>query len=306
MFEGKPVFLEAAVAAWFLALVSPLPADTVFLKDGTHIADCQVVSETAAAVSLRTPAGDMVVPRDRIDRIQKSRTVHDQYAEQMARLKDGDVNGSFQLAQWCRSMTVLRKEADELLLKVIALKPDHAEARRLLGHIKVGDGWVAPRPLSLRLQIAGSAGKHGPDLEKQVSLFIRARQDLRLEAGAEAADSLDVCTLTISLSLSQKAPPTFYGKTLGRPELGASVGLTAQSDWLGKTPLKVTVDGSIPAGGPNAEKTAIQNAVGKGGKGLHKFFDDLQYQRARLLAKGLEKKKETGKKARPAGAKSLP
>jgi hypothetical protein len=271
------------------AAAPALRADTIFLKDGTQILDCQVVSETAASVSVRTPVGDMVVPRSQIFRIQKVKTPYDQYKEQLDRIREGDVNGLFKLAQWCRTSPSLRKESDDLLEKVIELNEKHTQARLLLGHVKVQGEWVVPPRLKVRLKIAGAAGQSAKDVEEAVVVFLRSRPDISVVSGKEAADSVNECELTVTVSVGQRAAPRFYGKTLGRATVGASVRLRARSDWLGKERVETAVDGEAPAGGPDTGRLAVKNALGGGSAALHRFLDDVQRRRSKPLVAELEK-----------------
>lgn len=164
-----------------LAPFAPLArvrADTVYLKDGTHIPDCKVTRETPTQVWLRTPVGDMAVPRTEIDGIQRSKTVFDTYEERRAAIRDDDAAGLYKLARWARSTPGLRKESDALLEEVASLRPDHAETRRLLGHAKLGDEWVVPEPLSLSLEVRGQDAEA---IRKNLGLLLKTRRDVRLE-----------------------------------------------------------------------------------------------------------------------------
>lgn len=281
--------LLAGLTAAIILLTTAVQADTVFLKDGTQILDCQVVRETEASVSVRTPAGDMVVPRSQVFRIQKVKTPYDQYLEQLARLREGDVNALFKLAQWCRTAQGLRKESDELLAKVLELKADHEAARHLLGHLKVKGQWVEPPPLKLHLRVSGGAGMTAREAEEALTMFLKSRPDMVIASDKDATESLDDCTVTVTVTVGQRAAPKFFGKSMGRATIGASVRLKAKSDWLGKERAETAVEGEVPAGGPAAGNLAVKNAVGGGSAALHRFLDNLQQRRAKLLLAELKK-----------------
>lgn len=273
------------------------------MKDGTQILDCKVVSETATSVSVRTPVGDMVVPRSEIYRIQKTKTAYDLFAEQLARVRENDAGGLFKLAAWCRATSGLRKDGDELLERVISLKPDHAEARRLLGHLRVAGKWVVPEQLAVHLKVAGPVGKDAVDLREHLSLFLQSRADIRLASEGEAADPLNGCVMTASVSIGSKAAPTFYGKSMGRPTVGASVGLRSESPWIGKEPLKVSLEGQVPAGGGREGELAVKNALGGNSLVFHKYLDQFLQLRSKALSKDLQKSQKKGpSKGRPKSA----
>lgn len=274
-----------------------LRADTVFLKDGSQILDCKILSESEASVSVRTPSGDMVVPRSQVFRIQKVKTVYDRFEEQRSRLAANDVAGFFKLAQWCRGTDGLRQEGDELLLKILELKPDHAATRRLLGHVQVDGKWVVPAPLEIELKTSTGTAADRKALREQFALFLRSRRDVRLLPEGTAADPRLGCVTSLAVTLSQGGAPTFYGKKLGAPQLGASVLLQSRSSWIGKSPLKTSVSGQVPSGVANAASQGIKNALGSGGQTLHKYLDQLLQLRAQALVK------ELGQKEKAAGAR---
>jgi hypothetical protein len=249
-----------------------------------------VKEETDTHVFLQTPVGDMGVPRTEISRIQRTRTIQDTYKEQLASIREGDVNGLFKLALWCRSANGLRKESDELLAQVISLKKDHAEARRMLGHVKLGSEWKAPSPLSIQLKVSGA---NASELRQCLDLFLKTRQDVRLapesKSKPDAGDPLGSCTLQASVSIVRKAPTRFYGQPLGKPTVGATVRLQAQSSWVGKTALKTTADGQLPEDASGAS-VAIQNAFGTSSTSLHKFLDQLTALRSKKIEEEFQKK----------------
>lgn len=295
------------VLAWaFLAgspwlLTANLPADTIFLKDGSQIIDCQVVKETESIVFVRTKVGDMGVPRSEIYRIIRQKSAYDLYQEQLSRLREGDVNGHYKLALWCRKAQDLRSESDQLLTKVLSIKENHLGARRLLGHLKIEGEWIVPEPLAIRLRATGGDAK--ADLLSKLELFLKTRQDLRIAsetdsstgaaAGGEGTqDPLAACTLDVSVTVARKTGSKLYGLTIGRPSLVASVCLEAESPWIGRKHPKVSVSGEVMATqGKAMTALAIQNALGSNSKTLHRFLDNLTQTRSRLLKKELQRKK---------------
>jgi hypothetical protein len=277
-------------------LLSPLPADTVFLKDGTQILDCKVTQETATQVHVDTPVGKMVVPKTEVFRILKVKTAHDNYDEQLAKLREGDVNGLYKLAVWCRT-SGLRKESDELLARVISLKDDHPEARRLLGHLKLGGEWVVPPPLTIRFKASGA---NAGDIRKALDLFLEMRRDVRLAsdstAKTEGGAALDTCNLDASLIIVRKAAGTFYGMQVGEPTFGASVRLEAKASWIPKSPpMKTAAEGQVPGNGGNAG-LAVGNAFGSSSAVLHRFFDGLSDARGKKIREAFAKEEREKKK----------
>jgi hypothetical protein len=299
---GTTAFLPMAIIPLFGVLaVASLRADTVFLKDGTQIIDCQVTKETDTHVYLRTPVGDMGVPRTEIHRILRVKTAYDKCAEQLASIREGDHNALYKLALWCRATEGLRKESDDLLEKVVSLKEDHAEARRLLCHVKLGGKWVVPEPLSLQLKVSG---QNTDDVRKNLDLFLKMRRGVRLApepksrkgSEAEGINPLDACTLDVSVTISRKAASKFYGVAIGQATLGATVRLEARSPWLGKTQVKTAADGLAP-GKAGDVSLAVKNALSGGGGSLHRFLDQLIALRLKKIEEEFREKAAEEKKA---------
>jgi hypothetical protein len=290
-------FLAAPAAAFLLLFAGSLRADTIFLKDGNQINDCKVTSETDAFVSAHTAVGDMVIPRGEVFRILKVKTAYDRYKDQLATVKEGDADGLFKLATWCRSSGDLRKESDELLAKVVSLKPNHATARRLLGHLKVGEEWIVPQPLALQLKTTGASAE---DLRTDLGLFLETRGDVRLAAGPApgpgAVDSVDACTLEATVVVTRQAGTTFYGVAAAQPTLTSTITLLARSSWIGKTPLKGLASGQVPLGGGSGN-LAVQNALASSSVSLHRYFDSIVALRLKKLEEAYRKKEVERKKA---------
>lgn len=299
----RHAILPGLLAPLAVLFLSPLPADTIFLKDGTQILDCKVTLETETQVHVDTPVGKMVVPKTEIFRILKVRTVHDIYEEQLAGIREKDFLGLHKLAVWCRT-SGLRKESDELLERVIALKPDHPEARRLLGHLKLGDGWLVPPPLLIRLKASGiNAG----EIRKALELFLEMRGDVRLAeepaAKTETASDLDACVLEASVIIVRKAAGTFYGMQVGEPTFGASVRMEARAPWIPKSPpMKTFADGQVPGSGGNAG-LAIGNAFGSSSAMLHRFFDALGTARGKKIREEHAKREREEKRKKKGAGK---
>lgn len=277
-----------------LLCASVAQADTILLKDGSSILDCKVVQESETSISLQTPVGIMVVPRSQITSIQRIRTPLDEYKEQLSRIAEKDAAGLFKLALWCRGDTGLRKEADNLLNRVVDLDPDHSAARRLLGHIHAGGKWIVPQPLLIQLKIAESLGKNGPALREQLSTFLLSRKDVRLAPEGKVVDLRSGCRFTAAATISHKAGPSFYGKEQGAGQLTIAVALQSDAPWIGRTPLKTSVSGQMPSAAADATAQGLKNAIGGGSPTLHKYLDDLIQLRAKALLAELDRKPASG------------
>ena len=77
-----------------------------------------------------------------------------------------DAGSVFSLATWCRENKQDRK-ANTYMLKVIKLDPDHADARRALGQVKIGTRWVNEKDLKDKPSTAPAPAGKGPTFAEQ-------------------------------------------------------------------------------------------------------------------------------------------
>jgi len=93
------------------------------------------------AVVLPSPARE-ASPRASLDAVQDERaTLKEQYRRKLGELAKDDVAGHFELALWCEEVG-LKGEVKLVLRKVIALDPNHPEARERLGYVQQDGKWV--------------------------------------------------------------------------------------------------------------------------------------------------------------------
>ena len=124
-----------------LALAAGASADVVYLKNGKSI-EGQVVVE-GDRVTVKIPYGTVSFPRSKVLRIEKGVSAVGIYEKRRAALPAGDAAARLKLAAWCREER-LPNRADGLLREVLAIDPENAEARRLLGYVWHEDRWMKP------------------------------------------------------------------------------------------------------------------------------------------------------------------
>ena len=126
------------VVAFFLA--GSLEADVVYLKGGGKVVG-KVVSTAGGSIRVRTVAGTLGFPASEALRIEYGPTPEEDYAQRAAAVDRKDPAALMALADWCAGQG-LSGQQEELLRAVLALEPDHAEARRRLGYVRVGSAWL--------------------------------------------------------------------------------------------------------------------------------------------------------------------
>jgi hypothetical protein len=132
-------------------------------------------------------AGEIRLPADSVQRIKKSQASDDVAQRRRAALAPRDVRGRIELAAYCREHD-LRATERTLLEEVIAIEPNQAEARRLLGYVRTDHGWV---DRSAQQQAARDA-EHEAWLARE-----RARE--REQARADAEHERDLATRQMQL-----------------------------------------------------------------------------------------------------------
>jgi len=114
-------------------------ADKVFLSGGTVIEG--KVTRKADKVVIEVESGEISVPAESVERIEKSASLVSRFEARYASMPPRDVKARLALADYCRDHDMRARER-QLLLEVIELDPDNAAARERLGYVKTANGWV--------------------------------------------------------------------------------------------------------------------------------------------------------------------
>lgn len=133
--------VTAAVASWMLAVLSAAPA----FADKVHLAGGAVlegkVSREGDKVLVEVDSGTLRLDAQGVLRIERAPSPVETFAARRAALAQRDIAGRVALADYCREHQMFGRER-ELLREVIALEPDHAQARARLGYVRVDRGWL--------------------------------------------------------------------------------------------------------------------------------------------------------------------
>ena len=275
--------LSAIPLCLTLLLGSSVKADTVVLNSGGVILDCKVVSKSGRFVVVRTPSGRMTVPREVIKKIRRENSIFEQYEKKRSRINKRNYKKLFKLARWCKKHTGLRPEMLELSERVLALKPSHRKARRLLGYFREGKKWVKAGPLALNVKLSKVAEKISPSIPDRVSLSLADRPDFEMSWDNPKGKSLNTCTLCVSTEERSKGATLFYGTQIQGGQTVVVVKLIARSNWLGRKGVFVELEGTVPAEISNSEGLAVQDAFTRNAAELTRFLDRIRYKRMRAL-----------------------
>src|SRR6516225_2746053 len=128
------------ITALLSLLLSALTAaDEIELQSGRIIEG--KVEDQGDSYKIILPNGSVTYPKYLVKRITPKKTADEVYQDRARELKAGDVEGHLQLARWCLEHK-LAKEAVAEYKKVIATSPDHEEARKGAGYVRMNDLWM--------------------------------------------------------------------------------------------------------------------------------------------------------------------
>jgi hypothetical protein len=141
---------RAVEAAVFLVALSPfgaarVRADRVELLSGAALEGQVHVGPERVTVAMES--GTITLHRDEVKRVVSQRAPLETAQAMRAQLGAGDVAGRLRVARFCHLHQLTQTER-EVLLEVLAIVPDHAEAHARLGHVRTKDGYVDARELA--------------------------------------------------------------------------------------------------------------------------------------------------------------
>jgi len=162
--------------------------DVIHLADGTA-REGRVVEANDKEVVLEVGQGGVSltirIPRGQVVRIEEkasgSTAVMAEYVSRLsAALKSTRADDWHALGLWCREQRGFRDKAAEAFDRALALDPNHAPTRLLLGHVRLNDKWMT-RQQALQLL--------APELEQTAKLRELESQKQLEEARAAAAEA---------------------------------------------------------------------------------------------------------------------
>jgi hypothetical protein len=135
----RNVLFAMSLVVGLTAFAPRAKADRVFLAGGTVLEGTATRKNGKVVVEIES--GQIAVPADSVERIEKSESVVSEFDKRYAALPAGDAKARLALADFCRDHDMRARE-HKLLLEVIDLDPDNAAARARLGYQRTETGWV--------------------------------------------------------------------------------------------------------------------------------------------------------------------
>jgi hypothetical protein len=133
------VTLALGIGSIAFSAAHPARADRTILVGGTVLEG--KATRKGNKVIVRVESGEITLPADSVQRIESSESVISRFEALYAALPSGDVKARLSLADYCRDHG-MRNDERRLLLAVLDIDRDNAEARSRLGYVKTDTGWI--------------------------------------------------------------------------------------------------------------------------------------------------------------------
>jgi len=172
-----------------LLLAAPAFADEVHLNDGSIIIGR--VEERGDEILVTRGGNSARYPRAMVRKIVYAPLPEEIFESRKAELKEGDAAGRAELARWC-SREKLKAEAAKMWRAVIAIDPDHAEARKALGYTKLEDGrWATEEEIMSAKGLVKHDGRWMTPAERDAAAAKAAEAERSREARQRARRALN-------------------------------------------------------------------------------------------------------------------
>lgn len=174
--------------AALLLLASVAAADEVELVDGTKIEG--KVTDLGDSIKITKGGASITYPKSAVKKITYRKTAEELYAEKTKELKDDDLDGRVALAKWCLE-NKLSREAKAEWQKVVAIDPDHEEARSALGFAKYNGKWMTDDEIKTAQGLVKHKGKWMTPEERDLELALEEQKETDKKLLAEVKKWLD-------------------------------------------------------------------------------------------------------------------
>lgn len=196
-------------------------ADVVRLTNGRTL-EGEATILPDGRVELQASLGTLVLAAGQVARIEPSTSLEERVAVLRARLDSEDAQGLYLLARWVQKQGAVTL-ARRLFEEVLALDPEHEEAREALGHRRYQDRWVSEEELHALLGEVRFRGRWVSARERdRVLAWETARHLAEAERRRQATFQVELEArrlewLATQEPLRQPSPVYLYGGPAGYP-----------------------------------------------------------------------------------------
>ncbi len=176
-----------SIALSVLLLASPVLPDDVELTDGKVVQG--KVTDLGDSIRVARSGGSVTFPKSLVRRIEYKKTVEEEYVEKARGLKDGDLDGHLRLARWCLEKKIAAEAAVEFR-KVVALDPEHEEARLALGYRRLKDQWLTEEEYHTARGLVRHRGRWMTPEERDLEAALEQQRELEQRLAGEVKSLL--------------------------------------------------------------------------------------------------------------------
>jgi hypothetical protein len=170
------------LALLLFAAACSATADEVELTSGTVIEG--KVQDLGDSIKVVKSNGSATYPKSMVRKITPKKTVEEIYEDKAHDVADADLDGHLKLARWCLERK-LQKEAAVEFRKVIALSPDHEEARAGAGYQKVAGKWLTEDEAAEAKGLVKHKGRWVTPEQRDLDLALEEQKELDKALQAE-------------------------------------------------------------------------------------------------------------------------
>ncbi len=163
------------IAALLLLALAAAPADEVELTSGTVVEG--KVQDLGDSIRVVRSNGSATYPKSMVRKITPKKTVEEIYEDRAQGLKDTDLDGHLQLARWCVQQKLAKESALEFR-KILALNPDHEEARTAAGFQKINGKWLSEDEANLAKGLVKHKGKWTTPEQRDLDTAMEEQKEL--------------------------------------------------------------------------------------------------------------------------------
>src|SRR5262245_37157909 len=172
-----------------IAFALCLLCDEVELVSGEIIRDCKVTEE-GEHYRIQKGAGSRLVLKSEVVRVTPGDTLDEQYVKRAGALKPDDIAGRLDLARWCAAKK-LGDRAAEQYRGIIAINPDHEEARAALGYRRHNGEWMTEDQVKEALGLVRHKGKWMTPEQRDLEIALEAKREIEKKYSFEVDKWLD-------------------------------------------------------------------------------------------------------------------
>jgi len=156
-------------------------ADVVHLKGGGKI-EGEILSDEGGKLRVKTRFGEVTIEKSKVERIEKRKTVLQEYEERLAALGEDDVEGCWDLVLFCRENR-LAKQEKELVRRVLELDDQHPGANEAVGNVEHEGRWMTPAERDRLVAEGEDAAMRAKGLVRYRGEWVTPEEKEKLEAG---------------------------------------------------------------------------------------------------------------------------